>query len=198
VQGRFPGTTAVDFVDRTDRVELDLNVHVPQFTFLSWVRLNHVSFHNNSLYSTDEWGTLGQVHWMTGRNAMVRFAIKSDILQPIRPGQTQQDTNLWAESRALLPDRLHRWLNLAVVYDSVAGEAVLYMDGRRETSVSMPVGLLAALGPAQIGNWKPVPWFKDENSDRRLSGRIDEFAAFSRAFSPEEIARYFEHSTPYR
>ncbi|HVJ68295.1 MAG TPA: LamG-like jellyroll fold domain-containing protein [Caulifigura sp.] len=198
VQGRFPGTTAVDFVDRSDRVELDLNVRVPQFTFLTWVRLNHVSFNNNSLYSTDEWGTLGQVHWMTGRNALVRFAIKSDILQPIRPGQTSPDSNIWAESRALLPERLHRWLNLAVVYDSVAGEASLFLDGRREMSASMPVGLLAALGPAQIGNWKPVPWHKDETAARRLSGRIDEFAAFSRAFTPEEIADYFEHSTPYR
>ncbi len=198
VQGRFPGTTAIDFVDRTDRVELDLNVQVPQFTFLAWVRLNHVNWRNNSLYSTDEWGKLGQVHWMTGRDAMVRFAIKSDILQPIRPGQSKQDSNLWAESRALSPDRLHRWLNLAVVYDSVAGEAALYLDGRREMSASMPKGLLAALGPAQIGNWKPVPWFKDEGSDRRLSGRIDEFAAFARAFSADEIAEYFEHSTPYR
>lgn len=197
VQGRFPGTAALDFIDRSDRVELNLNVRVPQFTLLTWVRLNYVDETNNSLYSTDEWGRLGQVHWMTGRNGKIRFAIKSDVNLGERP-EGGGVFNAWAETRAILPERVNRWSNLGLVYDSVAGQVSLYVDGKRETSASMPHGLVGALGSAQIGNWKPVAHFTDASAGRRLSGRMDEFAAFSRAFTAEEMESYFESSTPYR
>ncbi|QDT55106.1 FecR protein [Caulifigura coniformis] len=196
VQGRFPGTAAVDFIDRSDRVELNLNVQVPQFTLLTWVRLNYVDETNNSLYSTDEWGRLGQVHWMTGRNGKVRFAIKSDVNLGVRP-EGGGVFNAWAETRAILPERVNRWSNLGLVYDSVVGQVSLYVDGKRETSASVPQGLIAALGSAQIGNWKPLAHFTDANADRRLSGRMDEFAAFSRVFTAEEMESYYESSTPY-
>ncbi len=197
VQGRFAGTTAADFIDRTDRVELNLNVRVRQFTLLTWVRLNGVDHNNNSLYSTDEWGRLGQVHWMTGRHGKIRFAIKSDVYQGKRP-EGGDEYNIRTETPAILSERVNRWSNLGLVYDSIAGRLSIYVDGRCETSMSMPHDLIAALGSAQIGNWKPLAHFSEAEADRRLRGRMDEFGAFSRAFSPAEIEAYYESTTPYR
>jgi len=60
VQGRFPGSGALDFVHSEDCVELDLDAHVPQFTLMTWIRPNQFEGRRNSLYSTDEWGRLGR------------------------------------------------------------------------------------------------------------------------------------------
>jgi hypothetical protein len=92
---------------------------------------------------------------------------------------------------------LQRWVHLALVYDANAGTATQYFDGEAIATAAMPLDLPASLGPAQLGNWKP----KAENMDqprRRLSGRMDEFAAWARPMSAQEIRDYFEASTPYK
>ncbi|QDV22731.1 LamG-like jellyroll fold domain-containing protein [Aureliella helgolandensis] len=191
VQGRFPGTSAIDFVNSEDCVKLDLDSRIPAFTLMAWVRLNQLEGRQNSLYSTDEWGELGQVHWMIGDVGRLRFAIKGS--EPNANG----DSNVWLESQPRMDSELQRWVHLAIAYDSNAGKAVQYLNGQAIVVAPMPKKLLAALGPAQVGNWKPKEGFR-HLPRRRLSGRLDEFAAFARALSATEIADYFEASTPYK
>jgi hypothetical protein len=130
---------------------------------------------------------------MIGESGNIRFAIKGDQLQRSPRG----DTNVWLESQPRLVSELQRWVHLALVYDANAGTATQYFDGEAIATAAMPLDLPASLGPAQLGNWKP----KAENMDqprRRLSGRMDEFAAWARPLSAQEIRDYFEASTPYK
>ncbi len=190
VQGRFPGTGALDFVNSEDCVELDLQAEVEQFTLMSWLRANQSEGRRNSIYSTDEWGTLGQVHWMIGDNHRIRFAIKGE--SEVTPG----NTNVWLETDVGTLSEFQRWVHLAIVYDSVAGQATQYLDGKIVAQGPMPKGLKARLGSAQLGNWKPLARFNEPR--RRLSARLDEFAAFSRVLSSEELRDYHQATSPYR
>ncbi|MCC6512063.1 MAG: FecR domain-containing protein [Pirellulaceae bacterium] len=224
VQGRFPGTGALDFIHSDDHVELNLNAHVPAFTLMTWIRANQSEGRRNSIYSTDEWGRLGQVHWMIGDDHRIRFAIKGPLSSdqlPLDPSQKDQlpndqlpndqlqkgqllqaqageiDTNIWLETERGLLTEFERWMHLALVYDSELGRATQYLDGRVVAQAAMPKGLKATLGSAQLGNWKPASKFT-KDPRRRLSARLDEFSAFSRALSGDEIRQYYQDSTPYR
>jgi len=191
VQGRFPGSGALDFVNSEDCVKLDLNSQLTAFTLMTWVRLNQLEGRRNSLYSTDEWGDLGQVHWMIGESGNIRFAIKGE------QKSVRGDTNVWLESQPRLVSELQRWVHLALVYDASTGAATQYFDGEAIATAAMPLDLPASLGPAQLGNWKPKAELVDQPR-RRLSGRMDEFAAWARPLSAQEIRDYFEASTPYK
>jgi len=194
VQGRFPGRHALDFVDSNDHVKLNLNVRVPKFTFMTWVRLNSelTASDYSSLYHTDGWHTPGQVHWMIrsggGFLGRMRFAIHGG------PVEGARNAALWAVSRDTLLDKLKRWTHLALVYDSEARQVTFYIDGRFDSVVAMPKSLPAVLGPAEIGNWDPLP----DRERRRLCGRMDELLVFSRAFSATEVHTYYQESSPYQ
>lgn len=190
-QGKFPGTGAIDFIEEGDCVLLNLNVRTPQFTLMTWARFNQIQGRKNSLYSTDEWGELGQIHWLIGDQSNPRFAIKGAT--PAESG----NTNVWLESQPRSLTDLERWVHLAIVYDAHLGRATQYLNGEAIAVADMPLGLEAALGPAQLGNWKPQSG-KEQEPRRRLSGRMDEFAAFARALSASEIRDYYVASTPYR
>ena len=191
VQGRFPGTGALDFVNSEDCVQVNLNAEVPKFTLMTWIRPNRLEGRRNSIYSTDEWGKLGQVHWMIGDDQRIRFA----ILGPER--NERGDFNVWLETEpGILRDPAY-WVHLAIVYDSEIGLARQYVNGKIVAEAEIPKGLNASLGAAQLGNWKPQPKYANQPR-RRLSARMDDFAAFSRAFSKEEIHAYYEASGPYK
>lgn len=190
VQGRFPGTGALDFVHSDDCVQLNLNARVSQFTLMTWIRLNQLEGRHNSLYSTDKWGQLGQVHWMIGSVDNVRFAIKGP--NPDLRG----NSNVWLETEPKSMTELEHWVHLALVYDSQAGRAIQLLNGRVVATAVMPKGLIASLGPAQLGNWQPQE-HKANEPRRLLSGRMDEFVAFSRALSSDELGAYYEATKPY-
>ena len=191
VQGRFPGTGALDFVNAEDCVQLNLNAELPQFTLMTWIRLNQIEGRINSLYSTDEWWHLGQIHWMIGPENNILFAIKGTQLNHAG------NSNVYLEKQPRSLTDLERWVHLAIVYDAGHEIATHYLNGEAVASASMPKDLNAALGPAQLGNWKPQIE-KLSTPRRRLSGRMDEFAAFSRALDAAEIATYFQASKPYQ
>jgi hypothetical protein len=49
------------------------------------------------------------------------------------------------------------------------------------------------IGKADLGNWSEPIW---EQTIRTLNGRVDEFAIYSVALSPEEIAQIYEDGRP--
>jgi hypothetical protein len=189
VQGRFPGKRALDFVEADDRVHLDWRAQARQFTLMLWVRLNSTLDLYNSLYHTDGWGTMGQVHLMVMGDGELaghmRFAIH---------GGAAESAPIWAVSKQTLWDKLDRWTHLAVVYDADLGSVALYVNGQLDVATDIPKSLTAVLGPGEIGNWSPIRG----RPRRRFSGRMDEFVILSRALSAAEIAAYYRESSPYR
>ena len=190
VQGRWPGSRALEFVHADDHAELDLNATTRKLTLMTWVRLDRVPEGISSLYHTDGWDTPGQVHWMILNNGQMRFAIHS---APVVEGDGKWQ---WPESRETLLGQLGRWVHLAAVYDADAQQVSFYTNGKFDSTVTMKVGLPTVLGPAQLGNWNGKDYFAGEH--RRLSGRMDELVALSRTLTAEEVRRHYEAGNPYQ
>jgi len=185
VQGRFPGTTALEFLDKGDHVRFDLEATTDQLTLMAWVRLDHNATGINSIYHTDNWKTPGQVHWMVAENKQMRLAIYGQELPAVRG---------WPESQRTFIEDLGRWVHLASLYDVGAKSVRFLIDGQFDSEVVLDEAPPALLGPAQIGNWSTND---PRYGDRRLSGRLDELVILTRILSAKEIAAWVEAGSPY-
>ncbi|WP_437206747.1 LamG-like jellyroll fold domain-containing protein [Planctomicrobium sp. SH664] len=194
VQGRFPGRQAFDFLNPDDAIRLNWKPTLRQFTMMTWVRLNQrlQAEGMSSLYHTDEWNTVGQVHWMIDNGGTMRFAIHGG--PGGLTGTKRPRTALWVNSEHSLRDQLSRWIHLAVTYNAETQTARMYVDGLLDTESRLEKSLDAVLGPAEIGNWRPIV----ERKRRRLCGRMDEMVILAREFEGNEIRSYFQQSTPYQ
>ncbi|HRQ87609.1 MAG TPA: FecR domain-containing protein [Bacteroidia bacterium] len=189
VQGRWPGSWAVEFVEVGDYLQMNVEEGEtwPQLTLAAWARLDRVGEPYQSLLHTDGWSDdkPGQVHWMINGDATMRLALRGNTLAPGEEGR-----HGFPDSRTpVLPER-GRWVHLAVVYDSVAKTVRFYLNGRFDKEVRQAVAHPARLGSARIGNW--------DRTDRKLSGRIDEFVILGRVLDDAEIRALYESGTPYR
>lgn len=189
VQGRWPGSRAMEFVEAGDHLALDVGGGRgwTQLTLAAWVRLDRLGAPYQSLLHTDGWSqdNPGQVHWMINGDATMRLALRSNELDP-----AADERHGYPDSRTpVLPER-GRWVHLAVVYDSAKGTVRFYLNGRFDKETRQSVALPARLGPARIGNW--------DQQDRKLSGRIDELLLLGRAMGDAEIGELYEAGVPYR
>ena len=161
VQGRWPGSKAPEFVNVGDHMKLDVggDRDWPQLTLTAWVRLDRLGAPYQSLYHTDGWnrGNPGQVHWMINRDTTMRLALQQNALQSPLPGRQPYPDS---DARMPVASEQGRWVQLAVVYDSVARTVRFYLNGQFDNEVPLAVAHPARLGPAQIGNW--------DSQDRKL------------------------------
>jgi hypothetical protein len=88
-------------------------------------------------------------------------------------------------------DRLHRWMQLAAVYDGIGAKVRVYVDGKLVGKAECSRQQSVCIGPAQIGCWDSTV-FGTSGSTRNFHGRIDELAVFGRALSDEEVMRVYE------
>jgi hypothetical protein len=187
-QGRWPGSSAPEFVQEGDHLKLDVGEGRlwPQITLAAWVRLDHLGSPFQSLYHTDGWQgeTPGQVHWMLTQDSRMRLALRGNALAP---GSSEQQ-GFPDSSTSVLPQR-GRWMHLATVYDAEARSVRFYLNGQFDKETRQEIALPARLGPAQIGNWN--------KRDRKLSGRMDEFLLLGRALSDSEIRELYLSGNPY-
>ena len=189
VQGRWPGSRALEFVEAGDHLVLDVGGgrDWPRLTLAAWVRLDRLGAPYQSLFHTDGWSgdNPGQVHWMINGDATMRLALRDNELAPgsgERHGYPDSMT-------PVLPEQ-GRWMHLAVTYDAGEGTVRFYLNGRFDKETLQSLAHPARLGPARIGNW--------DRQDRKLSGRIDEMVLLGRAMGDEEIRELFEAGNPYR
>lgn len=192
VGGRWPGKQCLEFLQKGDAVRLDVGGEKawPQVTLMAWVRLDRMGEPYQSLYHTDGWssGKPGQIHWMITDKGSMRLAIRNNS----RVGDPKDPKAGWPDSDSLpgiLPER-GRWVHLAATYDSDAGRVRFYFDGVPAGEVMQKVAHPALLGPARVGNW--------DMTDRKLSGRVDEFVMVGRAMSEAEILDAYNAGTPYQ
>ena len=185
VQGRFPETTALEFLDEGDHVRFDLDAVTDELTLMAWVRLDRNASGVNSIYHTDNWKTPGQVHWMVAEEKQMRLALY---------GQSLPEGRGWPESKSTIIEELGRWVHLVSVYDAKAGTVRFYVDGNLDSQIVLEDSPPAVLSSAQIGNWSHQnPRF----GDRRLSGRLDELVILRRSVSDAEISAWQQVGSPY-
>lgn len=182
VQGRFPGTNALEFLDQNDHINFNVELKTEQLTLMAWLRLDHVDTGINSIYHTNHWQTPGQVHWMVEEGKYMRMAFHGQ-------GKTLKTDRKWPESKKSIILDQGRWVHLASVYDAHKKSVRFYIDGEFDNEVFIKNARPALLGPAQIGNWN--------NQERTLNGRLDEFVIFKRCLSDEEIQHWHYAGSPY-
>jgi hypothetical protein len=104
-----------------------------------------------------------------------------------RPNYRRFDAAYWAGPNTtdyvqtlcacIEPDR---WIHLTAVWDASVAKMTLYLDDQAADVAPMPTPILTGDSTLYIGTWNMA--------DRFLVGQIDDFAIWSRALRPTEIA----------
>lgn len=188
VQGRWPGTSAAEFVNVGEHLKVNVGgaQSWEQFTIAAWVRIDRMGAPYQSILHTNGWGENkpGQVHWMINRDTTMRLALFGNTLAP---GSTEQHD--YPDSSTPVLHQQGRWVHLVTVYDARKQTVRFYLNGQFDKETKQAIAHPARFGPAQIGNW--------DRDDRKLSGRIDELFIVGRAMTDEEIKAIFVAGDPY-
>ena len=184
VTGRWPGKEALLFDQDGDRVELDLGMNHEELTIAMWVKADRWDYPYTALASSNGWGP-GALHLQTSRRATRRVhgSIRlSDKIEAVR---------------AYSADRMElgRWHHVAYVLSKRTGQFQVFLNGvasqyrpdDRSSAKALPNTPINP-GHMRIGDWKwgNAPQ-KGKPGPKGFRGRIDEFIAFRRALSQEEI-----------
>jgi hypothetical protein len=175
--GRWPGKGALEFRHVSDRVRLSAPMEVKALSMAIWVRIHGLDRVFNSLFMSEGWGER-RVHWQITREGAIRLGVAG----PPHGRHHDYDTRVF-----FTPERLGRWMHLAVVFDPQAMEVRHYAEGVLLARLPMKDASPLRPGIAELGNWN------DNRSNtgvaiRHLSGAMDEFALWDRALSEAEIA----------
>jgi hypothetical protein len=95
----------------------------------------------------------------------------------------------------ITPEKFGRWIHLATVYDHRAQRVTHYVDGAAVGSEPLAWNIVLRIGEAELGNWREMPNAGDPAPIRNLCGRMDEFALFREALSPEEVRELSRRGT---
>jgi hypothetical protein len=180
VEGRFPGSRAVEFRGPGDRLRLDIPARPRALTLLAWVRVDALPNAHQALLAPDATAE-GTVRWGVSNRGELRLAIAR------RLGRPEFDWEVVISPPVVTPERLGRWMMLAVTFD---GRSVRhYVDGEPvKTGQSFDPGSLS-IGPADAGNGRSA-------TPRFLRGRMDELAVLGRAMTPQEIRNLYDAGRP--
>lgn len=190
VSGRWPGKESLDFSPNGSRVRVTVPGEFSQITFATWARIDSLDRQYNALFLTDNYEP-GEPHWQLTSDGRLFFSIRLEEEQTLH--HIHYSPIVWDHSRT------QQWLHLVTTYDTATRTAVHYLNGeeiaRDQAPADKAVGAIR-IGNAQIGNWglptKTDPGF----AVRNLNGRLDEFAIFSAALTPDEVQSLYQSGKP--
>lgn len=188
---------ALDFSPAGSRVRVHVPGELGSLTMLCWVKINSLDRLYNSLFLTDG-HEVGAPHWQITRDGRLFFSVKKserhDPASKLRDKYDFFSPPFWNASLS------GQWAMLAVTYDVAARRVTHYVNGQPIGSQAVPAEYLVEsvkIGNASIGNWsEPVYRTDPRFTVRNLNGSVDEFAIFTAALSPEEIADIYVHGKP--
>ncbi|MBA4190644.1 MAG: hypothetical protein C0467_21875 [Planctomycetaceae bacterium] len=181
--GHWPGKGALEFGRVGDRVRLAVPGELQSLSLLTRVRVGGLDRRYNSLLMSDAFDP-GAVHWQVLSDGRVRLGIAA------KPHHTDYDS-----PQVFTPNRLGQWVHLAVVYDAINRRVTHYADGVPLHRQSLTFDVALRPGRAELGNWTSGTR-SDRVPIRHFSGRMDEFAAFSRPLSDDEVSRHADGRPP--
>lgn len=186
MEGRWPGSRAIEFSNRSDRLLLKIKGTAKTVTCLAWVRVDSLPNPYHILLMPDA-SKPGALQWMIDSDGNIRMAISNRKGDPSEAASWEGPVKAPAVSNL----DLGRWIFLASTYDSGNGEITHYRDGEIIGSGLVQSPLAILFGSFSIGNW---PQGSDAVRDRPKSkgyrnfvGCMDGMAILARALSPTEI-----------
>ena len=190
-EGRWNRKTALDFRSVGDRVRFHIPGEYDAITLYAWVRIDALDRTLNSLFLTDYFDE-NEIHWQISREGHLHFAVSPMGVIDI-PANNRRffSDSFWD------PRQSGRWFLLATTVERGVGRVAHYINGKPlgfsgGTNREKPVPPMR-IGDADLGNWSDPIW---DHSIRTLNGRIDEFALYADALSPEEISTIYEEGKP--
>lgn len=184
VPGRWREKPALGFARTSDRVRFRLDDTSQSATMVAWIRADSLPHDHNALLSTSP-GEVGEIHWKLDREGRLLLGVRAEPERAFEAWERSVSPPVITESE------LGRWMLVATVIDGEAGEIRHYVNGREVASTAMKRRPLIRLGRANLGNFDAaLPSAPDAGFTRTFNGRIDQFAYFSRALSPEEIRAF--------
>ena len=189
--GRWGRKTSLDFRAEGDRVRFDIPGEWEALTFYAWVRVDALDRQLNSLFLTDHFDE-NEIHWQLSRSGHMHFATS-----PMGALEIPKHNRRFFSEEFWNPSMSGQWLLLAVTAEKGVGKVKSYVNGKpigivNGTQTHKPLQVMR-IGKADLGNWSEPIW---EHSIRTLNGRVDEFAIYSEALLPKEIARIYEDGRP--
>ena len=194
-EGRWPGKGALEFRLPGDRVRLAVTNALEAATLLAWVRVDRLPDSEYAALAVSDGHLDGHAHWQITHGGDVGLSFR-------------YSAEIWERCVArgfFTSEKLGRWMMLAATYDRAERQICLYADGTPVTSAQVQHASVLRLGDLELGNWGVRPghphWnYATRQGDRfvlrNLTGRMDEFVLSARAWSAEEIRRYYELTRP--
>ena len=93
-------------------------------------------------------------------------------------------------------DRLGRWTQVVAAYDGPRHVLTQYVDGQPIGRFALIGDLAVRIGHAELGNWNPGD-SPDGAKIRNFTGRMDEFALFTRTLDAAEVLTLYRVSAPH-
>jgi len=183
--GRWPGKHGLEFKQVSDRVRVTVPGEFDSVTLAAWVRVDALPNVNNSLFMADGWDE-GSLHWQVSNEGMLILGVKA-------PPQGRNAH--YHAAGAFTPDRLGRWVHVAVTYDRPGGWVTHYLDGKPVVRLPILFDAPLRVGDAELGNWNQAAR-RDNAPIRHFSGCMDEFVMFSRALTEAEVERLCTRGRP--
>ncbi|MBI1370579.1 MAG: hypothetical protein GC162_18230 [Planctomycetes bacterium] len=165
------GMRGLRIASGADLVALPIRDSYKACTFAVRVRLDALGPDFNGLLMSDSGGS--RVHWQIERNGDLVFDLAGD--------------HRYAFPDAVTADQLHKWMHLAMTYDTEHGLMRAYRDGQLIGEQPIAHAVRVQPGAAHIGGW--LPESSQPPAQRALLGAIAELAIYNRALSHEEIQK---------
>lgn len=185
---------ALDFSPTGSRARLILPGEQRSLSFICWARIDSLDRQYNSLFLTDG-HEIGEPHWQIMRDGRLFFSVKKREPQ----GKNRPDKHVYFSPPIWNATLSGRWMQIATTYDVDAKIVTHYIDGKEISREAIPDEYLVEqvkIGAASIGNWSEPERSDPSFAVRNLNGAIDEFAIYSAALSPDEIAELYQIGKP--
>lgn len=182
VEGRWPGKTALNFRNLSDRVRLNIPRGLDSLTLTAWVMVHSLPNRYNSLLMSDGFKQ-GGVHWQIVDDGSINLGIRMNPEWPAK----------FVTPPLLTPSMFGQWIQLAVVVDGRAKTVTHYLNGEPVHSARAKQLPKLNIGSACIGNWSDPVY---DVPIRNLNGIIDEMTIHDRALNQEEIKMLYRVGSP--
>jgi hypothetical protein len=186
-EGRWREKQALEFHSVNDRVRLTVPGEFEALTLSAWVCVKGLDRQFNSLLMCDGFEP-GTIHWLIRNDGVLGLTVF---------GPNAGELQITATPPVLTLDKLGMWLHLAAVLDGKAREVVHYVNGVPVAREALKVAPPFRIGSTELGNWNAQSGPNlDAKLIRNLSGALDEFELFSRAFNDAEVHDLYVKGRP--
>lgn len=196
--GRWPGKSALEFSNSSDRIRINVPGEYGELTLACWVRIDSKQ-HGQIALINPETSQDSYVHWSLrkGRETEDLFIQLEQTSDPGRTYSLSRREHYYTEAAVVTDRNLGSWMHMATTYSVDRGLVSFYVNGKLIEVSKMQKRRKTMIGITDIGNWPQREWARNTEWEyRHLDGAIDEFLILNRVLSANEIRTMWLRGAP--